>query len=76
MIKSTISKFNQRPKTKIGWWAFWLSVISVLSGPILGISAAVIVPFISENASDSVGAVAGFGLMIAMGGDTNIYDCL
>lgn len=73
MNKQIISTFKQTPKTKVGWAAFFLSVISILSGPILGISAAFIVPSVSEASSEVIGQLFGssmiiilFGIIIAM----------
>ena len=66
MDKPVLSSFKEAPATKCGWTAFILSIISLLSGPILGISAAVFVPFIADNFSDKVGQIFGFSLMIIM----------
>lgn len=66
MPKEIISTFRESPKTKYGKVAFVLSVISICSGPILGISAALIVPSIAKVVSERVGQVFGFMLMIVM----------
>lgn len=63
MKKGVISNFKDTPKTKTGWWAFGLSLFSIATGPILGINAAFIVPFLSERVSEEVGLMSGFATM-------------
>lgn len=59
-----ISKFRETSKTKAGKWAFGLSIVAILSGPILGVSAAVIVPLINDLAnSELIGQIVGFTVM-------------
>ena len=64
MKKEVISKFKEKPKTKIAWWAMGLGLGTILVWPMLGIFAAVVRPMIDEASSENVGAVAGFGSMI------------
>lgn len=67
MSKAIISTFKESPKTKTGKWATGLSFIAILSGPILGVSAALIVPFVSKTSwGDKAGQIVGFSVMIAM----------
>jgi len=61
-----ISRFRDKPKLKITWWAMGLGLVMIFSGPTLGISAALIVPFLSKNISEKTGSTIGFGLMILM----------
>lgn len=65
MKNEVISKFEERPKTKTAWWAMGLGLGTLLMFPMLGIFTSVIRPIIDEASSENVGAVAGFGLMIA-----------
>ncbi|MFA6027788.1 MAG: hypothetical protein WC752_02580 [Patescibacteria group bacterium] len=61
MSKKIISHFNEKPKTKICWISMILGLISISSGPILGISAAVLMPFLSsmnENIAGTIGIVS------------------
>jgi hypothetical protein len=37
-----ISKFSQKPKTRLGWWVFGLGLPLLFVGPILGFFASVI----------------------------------
>lgn len=59
MSKEIISTFREKPKNKMGWWAFGLAMIIVFSGPILGMSAALLVPLVSNNVSERVGSIVG-----------------
>lgn len=69
MNKPVISSFKQSPKTKGGKWALGLCFIAFLSGPLLGISAAIIVPFVSKSSwGDTAGVITGFSMMILMVG--------
>lgn len=64
MKNEVISKFKEKPKTKIGWWAFGLSMPVIFGGPILGIFAAVIRPLIDKATNEKIGATIGFGFGI------------
>jgi cytochrome c biogenesis protein CcdA len=64
MSKEIISHFRDKPKTKITWWAFGLGILPLFSGPILGVMAAVVVPFIAKNTSEGVGSAIGFSVGI------------
>jgi len=64
MSKVVISKFKEYPKTRTAWWAMGLGLSTVFAGPILGISAAVLVPAIGWLAGETVGAVVGSGVAI------------
>lgn len=68
MTKLIISTFKETPKTKIGWSAFILSLVAIFSGPILGISAALIVPSLDNAMGERIGQIFGFSLMIVMFG--------
>ena len=58
-----ISTFRQTPKTKVGWAAFILACVALCSGPIMGVVAAVVVPFFSLQTNDKVGQIVGFMAM-------------
>jgi hypothetical protein len=64
--KEIISKFKEKPKTKIVWWAMGLGLVAFLGGQMLGIFTAVIRPMIDKASNESVGAVVGFSLMIVL----------
>lgn len=64
MVKKIISRPKESPATKIGWWAFGLSAVTIMSGPILGISAAVLVPFLSTSVSEKVSIIIGASVAI------------
>jgi uncharacterized membrane protein YhaH (DUF805 family) len=64
MKKEAISKFKEKPKTKMVWWAMGLGLSSILIFPFLGVFTAVIRPIIDKASSEIVGAVVGFGSMI------------
>jgi uncharacterized membrane protein YhaH (DUF805 family) len=64
MITNVISKFKEKPKTKMVWWVMGLGLSSILIFPFLGIFAAVIRPIIDKASSEIVGAVIGFGSMV------------
>lgn len=66
MKKPYVSQFKEGPKTKIGKWAFWLSLVTIMSGPILGISAAAFVPFIDDKFSDTASIVVGSSIAIVV----------
>lgn len=61
-----ISKFKEKPKTRIAWRAMWLGLGTLLVPPFLGIFAAVIRPMIdaaslkSGSGADTIGMVFGF----------------
>jgi uncharacterized membrane protein len=54
------------PKTKLEKWAMWLGLLPFFSGPILGISAALVVPLISRTTSEKVASTIGFSLGIGL----------
>jgi uncharacterized membrane protein YhaH (DUF805 family) len=64
--KEAISKFKEKPKTKMAWWAMGLGLSSILIFPFLGIFAAVIRPIIDKASSENVGAVVGFNFMFVV----------
>lgn len=65
MKKEIISKFKEKPKTKITWWAMYLGLTTMLGGPVLGIFASVIRPMIDEAGNnENIGRVVGFIVMI------------
>lgn len=67
MSNAIISTFKEAPKTKTGKWALGLSLFSILSGPFLGIMAAVVVPFVEDQSwGESAGQVVGFSGMIVV----------
>ena len=59
-----ISVFRDMPKTKGGRWAFGLSFGALLSGPLLGVSAAVFVPFVQDKVGDTAATI--FGSTVAL----------
>ena len=69
MSKEVISKFKENPKTKVAWWAMGLGLASVLAGPMLGTSAAVLVPLVEKWFGSSASITVGFvvmGLVLAL----------
>ncbi|MGA7677744.1 MAG: hypothetical protein WCA51_05150 [Dehalococcoidia bacterium] len=64
MEKEVSSKFKEKPKTKMAWWAMGLGLSSILIFPFFGIFAAVIRPIIDKASSEIVGVVVGFGSII------------
>jgi len=65
MKKEIISQFNEKPKTKIAWWAMGLGLAAFLgSQMLLGIFTAVIRPMIDKASNENIGAIVGFGVMI------------
>lgn len=63
-MANIISRFKEKPKLKITWWAFALGLTMIFSGPILGASAALLVPFLSKAISEKAASTVGFSLMI------------
>lgn len=61
MKKEIISRFKERPKTKLAWRAMWLGLSTLLIPPLLGIFAAVIRPIIDKASGENTGAAVGFG---------------
>ena len=66
MARQVLSAVKDKPATKCGWVGFILSLVVICSGPILGISAAVIVPLVSDSVSEKVGPIVGFTIMIIL----------
>lgn len=56
------SKFKDIPKTKIGWWALGLGLVSVLSGPLTGLYSSVIRPLLSSLWGESRSGAFGINL--------------
>jgi len=61
MKKEVISKFKEKPRTKIAWWAMGLGLGTIFVWPMLGMFAAVIRPIIDKASSENVGGTVGFG---------------
>jgi len=64
MKNEIISRFNQKPKLAITWWAMRLGLATVLSGPFLGTSAAVLRPAIDRAGGESLGSAIGIVLVM------------
>lgn len=69
MNKEIISRFKEKPKTRIAWRAMWLGLSTLLIPPFLGIFSAVIRPMIDPASmegreSDPLGMSMGFGVGI------------
>ena len=64
MKVEAISKFKEKPKTKIAWWVMGLGLSSILIFPFFGIFTAFIRPIIDKASSEIFGAAVGFGSMI------------
>ena len=60
MNPKVISQFKERPKLRITWWAMGLGLATLFLGPLLGISAAVIVPAIARAFGESTSSAFGF----------------
>lgn len=61
MSRRIISRLNEKPKTRIAWWAMGLGIAALLVPPFLGIFASVIRPLIDKAAGESTGIAMGFG---------------
>ena len=66
MAKEVLSTFKEKPKLKITWWAMGLGLVMIFSGPILGISAALLVPWLSKTISEKAASTIGFSMIIVM----------
>jgi hypothetical protein len=66
MANKIISEVKDNPKTRIGWWAFYLSIFTIAGGPILGVFAAVISPLLQRTLSEKTGSIIGFSLGIVV----------
>ncbi|HAI74592.1 MAG TPA: hypothetical protein DCS28_00365 [Candidatus Moranbacteria bacterium] len=66
MAQEIISKFNEKPKTKIAWRAMYLGVATLLIPQFLGIFAAVIRPMIDKASvnNENIGRTLGFSFGI------------
>ena len=60
MNPKVISQFKERPKLCITWWAMGLGLSTVFLGPLLGISAAVIVPALAKAFGEGTSRAFGF----------------
>lgn len=66
MTRKRLSKFSQKPKTRIGWWVLFLGLPLIFIGPILGIFATVIRPLLDKNISEQVGQIAGILVIVIL----------
>lgn len=66
MSQEIISKFNERPKTKIAWWAMGLGLVLIFSPTFFGIFAAAINPQIAKATNDNVASTIGLSLVILL----------
>jgi hypothetical protein len=66
MAQEIISKFNEKPKTKMAWRAMYFGLATLLIPQFLGIFAAVIRPMIDRASvnNENVGRTIGFGFGI------------
>jgi hypothetical protein len=64
-----ISKFSQKPKTRLGWWVFGLGLPLLFVGPILGFFASVIRPLLDSSVAELVGQISGIALIILIAAD-------
>ena len=55
-----VSQFKERPKLSITWWAMGLGLPTLFLGPLLGISAAVIVPALAKAFGEDTSRAFGF----------------
>jgi len=65
MNKEVISHFREKPKTKLAWWSMGLGLSTLLVGPVLGINAAFINPYISSLSNQTIGLLVGLAIMAA-----------
>ena len=65
MKKEVISKFKEKPRTKIAWWAMGLGLATILVYPLLSILT-VVRPMIDKAIGENIGAAVGFGSMIVL----------
>jgi len=61
-----LSKFFQKPKTKLGWWVFGLGLPVLFIGPILGLFASVIRPLLDEGTSELIGQISGIVIVLLL----------
>lgn len=66
MSATVISKFRERPKTKTAWRAMGLGLGSVLTGPALGINAAIIRPTIERAVGEKSAVAVASGLAVLL----------
>ena len=57
-----VSHFNEKPTSRVAWWALGLGLGSLLVMPGLGIFASVIRPFLSSIVGDTISGYIGFGV--------------
>ncbi len=62
------STLRDMPKTRGGRWAFGLSLGAMLSGPLLGVSAAVLVPFVQNAVGDTASTIFGSAVAVVVVG--------
>jgi len=62
MKHQIISQFKEKPRLRITWWAMGLGLVTLFIGPLLGFSAAVIVPWVASLTGGKTGAAFGFNL--------------
>lgn len=66
MEKEVLSTFKEMPKTRLGRWAFGLSLVTIFSGPFLGIFAAILSPFLTKTLNETTAIIVGFCVMAAI----------
>lgn len=59
MKPAIVSYFNERPAHRLTWWAFGLGLPTLFLGPLLGISASLIVPALTRAWGDDTGRAFG-----------------
>lgn len=62
MTTQVLSKFKERPKTRLGWWVMGLGIALVLMGLFLGLFASLIRPALAKASSSAASPAFGLGL--------------
>lgn len=62
MTTTVISKFKEKPKTKLGWWVMGLGLALFLMTQFLGLFTSVIRPILMKNGSSASSPAFGLGL--------------
>jgi len=57
-----ISKFSEKPKLRITWWAMGLGLVTLFISPLLSFSVAVIVPAIAKTFGEGTSNTYGLNL--------------
>ena len=68
-MSEIISKFNEKPKTKLAWWSMWLGLSTIIIGRIVGSFISYLRPIIDESVNYNIRVL----FEISLGLVINIY---